>query len=138
MDSGTFKYNTTQSDIQWFMGSKGHNVAQLGDHDQMLKGGRFIWYHWSQSRLLQYKESERSIIIEGEINAFQQLNKKCIVKRKIELFTEDRILKVKDEVSNFDDFSTLHQNWHYHSGVTYSNRTCIINSGGRIFYVLWP
>lgn len=117
MDSGTFKYNTTQSDIQWFMGSKGHNVAQLDDHDQMLKGGRFIWYHWSQSKHLHYIETEQSVVIEGEISAFQHLSNKCKVKRKIELFAGDRIIKVKDEVFNLNGFDALHQNWHYNSEV---------------------
>lgn len=117
MDSGTFKYNTTPRDIQWFMGSKGHNVAQIDDHDQMLKGGRFIWYYWSQSRCLQYGESDKAIFIEGEITAFQHLNNNCKVKRHIELFLEERVLKVKDEILNVNDFSALHQNWHYNLDV---------------------
>lgn len=117
MDSGTFKYNTTTNDIKWFMGSKGHNVAQLDDYDQMLKGGRFIWYHWSQSQYLRYEELENSILIEGVISAFKHLNKHCQIKRQIELFTEDCVLKVKDEVLNLKDFSTLHQNWHYYSNI---------------------
>lgn len=117
MDSGTFKYNTTPLDIQWYMGSKGHNVAQIDDHDQMLKGGRFIWYYWSQSNYLKYGESDTSVFIEGVIDAFQHLNRKCKVKRHIELFLEKRILKVKDEILNANDFSTLHQNWHYNLDV---------------------
>ena len=117
MDSGTFKYNTTTTDIKWFIGSKGHNVAQLDDYDQMLKGGRFIWCHWSQSQYLEYRELENSVLIEGVISAFKHLNKHCRIKRQIELFTEDRVLKVKDEVLNLKDFSTLHQNWHYHSNI---------------------
>lgn len=117
MDSGTFKYNTTPLNIQWFMGSKGHNVAQIDEYDQMLKGGRFIWYYWSQSKDLQYGQSGKSIFIEGEIRAFKHLNKNCRVKRHIELFLEERVLKVKDEILNVNDFSALHQNWHYNLDV---------------------
>ena len=117
MDSGTFKYNTSVTDIKWFMGSMGHNVAQLDDYDQMLKGGRFIWYHWSQSKHLQYHKLEKSILIEGVISAFKYLNKDCQIKRQIELFPIERVLKVRDEVLNFKDYRILHQNWHYHSNV---------------------
>ena len=117
MDSGTFKYNTSITDIKWFMGSNGHNVAQLDDYDQMLKGGRFIWYHWSQSKYLKYRELEKSILIEGVISAFKHVNNDCQIKRRIELFPEDCVCIVQDEVLNLTEFSVLHQNWHYHSNV---------------------
>jgi len=135
MDSGTFKYNTSPTDIKWFMGSMGHNVAQLEDYDQMLKGGRFIWYHWSQSKHLQYHKLEKSILIEGVISAFKHLNKDCQIKRQIELFPDERVLKVRDEVLNFKGYSTLHQNWHYDSNVhIQTNYELSVQEGECSFY----
>jgi len=130
MDSGTYKYNTIDSDIKWFMGSDGHNIAQMDGYDQMLKGGRFIWFYWSQSNSLSYHKDGDSIIIEGEIYAFQYLNRKCIVRRKIILFPKNRMINVRDEILNFAKFGLFHQNWHYKLGIRIKSPHAITEGSG--------
>lgn len=43
-DGGSYKYNTTEKLLRYFMGTESHNTIMLEGHDQMLKGDRFIWY----------------------------------------------------------------------------------------------
>jgi hypothetical protein len=47
-DSGTYKYNTDKEIGNYFTGTKGHNSVVVNNDSQMLKGSRFIWFHWSQ------------------------------------------------------------------------------------------
>ncbi len=72
-DAGSFKYNTTPELLRYFGGTASHNTVQLGDHDQMLKGSRFIWYFWSQSDSVETIENDQYLEIRGQIWAYRHV-----------------------------------------------------------------
>jgi hypothetical protein len=72
-DAGSYKYNTDDATIRYFSGTRSHNTVMLGNNDQMLKGGRFIWYYWTQCRNAQLTEDNTSYYFTGTIQAFGQL-----------------------------------------------------------------
>src|SRR5690606_10643364 len=50
-DPGSYKYNTDDHLVRFFNGVGGHNTVGIEDADQMLKGGRFIWFYWVKKAL---------------------------------------------------------------------------------------
>ncbi|NNE36423.1 MAG: alginate lyase family protein, partial [Rhodothermales bacterium] len=74
-DAGSFKYNTTPELLGYFGGTASHNTVQLGEHDQMRKGGRFIWYFWSQSDDLETFECHEYVEIRGQIWAYRHVDR---------------------------------------------------------------
>lgn len=77
-DCGSYQYNTEQNWITFFNGSAAHNTLQIANHDQMLKGPRFIWYYWSQALSYMLFESAEEYIFSGKIQAFRHIDKKII------------------------------------------------------------
>ncbi|HEX8529504.1 MAG TPA: alginate lyase family protein [Cytophagales bacterium] len=73
-DAGSYKYNTTPEALQFFMGTASHNTVQLGDHDQMQKGGRFIWYHWSGAVEASVAEDDEWITFRGKVHVYRHLH----------------------------------------------------------------
>ncbi len=82
-DSGSYKYNTTKEELDYFMGSASHNTVMVGNQSQMLKGSRFIWYYWTQKVFSKVVEDDNSFMFEGQIKAFRFLNEKAEHYRRI-------------------------------------------------------
>ncbi len=100
-DSGSYKYNTDKNIVSYFTGSKSHNVAVLGDYDQMLKGDRFIWYYWTQCKYANIYETNEEFVFEGEISAFSFLDKSI---------THKRIVKKKKNIAFWEIEDTINPN----------------------------
>lgn len=112
LDSGSYKYNTTEENSTYFTGTTGHNTVSVNHSSQMLKGSRFIWYYWSQAKNVTWQENQDEYIFEGTINAFQFINPKIQHCRKVIISKNQELWKVEDEVTNATNFEK-HQNWHY-------------------------
>lgn len=90
-DAGSYKYNTEDCLLHYFNGVNGHNTVALSDHDQMLKGGRFIWFYWVKQAYARWEENKDNFSFTGRIVAFRQLKKngythsRRIIKQKKEL-----------------------------------------------------
>ena len=110
-DAGSYKYNTNESDLNYFFGSKSHNTVTLGKNDQMLKGGRFIWYYWTQTLGAELKEIEDKFIFNGQISAFRQIDNKAVHKRKINKKKGIPVWEISDELIH-DTNLPLVQYWH--------------------------
>ncbi|MFC0428832.1 heparinase II/III domain-containing protein [Chryseobacterium scophthalmum] len=110
-DSGTYKYNTDAEKLKYFMGSLSHNVVMVNDESQMLKGGRFIWYFWSQKLNAEWRETETEYLFTGRIKAFEFLNKSAFQDRTIRVSKINPQWIVEDNLQNLDDFS-MKQIWH--------------------------
>ena len=82
-DSGSYKYNTSKEFQDYFTGTESHNTVMVEDHSQMLNGGRFIWFYWSQAKKAEWSESADDYIFTGEISAFRFLNPKAIHQRTV-------------------------------------------------------
>lgn len=113
-DSGTYKYNTELEKLSYFMGSKSHNVVMVGEHSQMLKGGRFIWYFWSQRIKASWEETPDAFVFTGEISAFRFLNKKAAHQRIIKISKREPEWWVKDALEGLDNYAKK-QIWHPNS-----------------------
>jgi len=110
-DAGSYKYNTNESDLNYFFGSKSHNTVTLGKNDQMLKGGRFIWYYWTQTLGAELKETIDKFIFNGTISAFRQIDNNAVHSRKIIKTKGIPIWEILDELHHNTDLPLL-QYWH--------------------------
>ena len=99
-DGGSYKYNTDIKTANYFFGTQSHNTVVIKDSDQMMKGGRFIWYYWTKSLTTTVNETPDYYYFEGSINAFKHLNKNCIHKRKIKVFKNKCTWEIEDNVFN--------------------------------------
>jgi hypothetical protein len=112
IDAGSYKYNTDDATIRYFSGTRSHNTVMLGDSDQMLKGGRFIWYFWTQCKNAALVEDATSFNFEGTINAFKYIDSNIVHKRTIIKQKGAPIWKISDEILGAPADLPLNQHWH--------------------------
>ncbi|MES2239782.1 MAG: heparinase II/III-family protein [Bacteroidota bacterium] len=111
-DSGTYKYNTEAEFQNYFTGSASHNTVMVGNHSQMLKGSRFIWYFWSQALVASLLETEEQYIFKGKISAFRFLNPKARHERTIIKNKEENKWRIIDCLEGLDSMEK-NQIWHH-------------------------
>jgi Heparinase II/III-like protein/Heparinase II/III N-terminus len=112
IDAGSYKYNTDERTARYFSGTESHNTVMLDDKDQMLKGGRFIWYHWTQCKEVTTDENYTAYIFSGTIRTFTYLNKHILHKRTIIKKKGIAEWEVRDELMHTPRNTTMHQLWH--------------------------
>jgi hypothetical protein len=112
MDAGSYKYNTDNDTIRYFNGSASHNTVMLDDKDQMLKGGRFIWYYWPQRISAQLQDKGSSYIFNGSISAFKHVAANVVHKRTVIKQKGMPVWEIKDEVQHKPDGVRMRQLWH--------------------------
>lgn len=110
-DAGSYKYNTNERDLNYFFGSKSHNTVTLGKNDQMLKGDRFMWYHWTQALGAELTENDDKFIFNGQISAFRHIDNNAVHKRIINKKKGIPIWEISDELIH-DTNLPLIQYWH--------------------------
>jgi hypothetical protein len=136
-DSGTYKYNTDKEIGNYFTDTKGHNTVVVNNESQMLKGNRFIWFHWSQCLAAEWTEDKEYYIFSGKISAFRHLNKKGSHKRTVKVSKEENIWYVKDIVENLDTYSK-NQIWHNDDAImnftTHENKYLNVESLNSSYY----
>jgi hypothetical protein len=99
-DGGTYKYNTDVATANYFFGTQSHNTVMIGDENQMLKGGRFIWYYWTKALQTKTHESSDFYSFEGKISAFRFLNKNITHQRKVFIYKNENKWEIEDRVEN--------------------------------------
>jgi Heparinase II/III-like protein/Heparinase II/III N-terminus len=112
MDAGSYKYNTDEETLRYFMGTASHNAVMLGDHDQMKKGTRFIWYNWTQCMNTELKESESSYSFKGIISAFKTVGGNILHTREIVKTKGKPSWIIKDSFTNKPPLVLMKQIWH--------------------------
>jgi hypothetical protein len=112
LDGGSYKYNTDQETLNYFMGTTSHNTVMLENYDQMEKGSRFIWYNWTQAKDAFVRETEESYYFKGAINAFSYLSKGIVHERKVIKDRNNPKWIVKDTIINKPNQLSLRQLWH--------------------------
>ncbi len=129
-DAGSYKYNTNKENINYFFGTESHNTVMLDNYNQMLKGGRFIWYYWTNSNKVSCIETSEGYEFLGEISAFQFLKKN--IKHQRRVFKQKEVLKwnVTDTILNKPIGSTLRQLWH--PEMNYNDQFNIISSNATV------
>ena len=112
-DGGSYLYNTDNSLLKYFMGTESHNTVMLGDHDQMLKGPRFVWYKWSQAMDADLNENEDTFIFNGKISCFNYIDPHIIQERTIVKYKDVPMWIVTDIIEQKPKNIFLKQLWHY-------------------------
>ena len=111
-DAGSYKYNTDEQTMRYFSGTQSHNTVMLGDNDQMLKGGHFIWFYWSQCEDAALKEGATTYTFTGAISAFTYIDKGIRHKRTVIKHKERPVWEIRDEIVNAPRNMTVRQLWH--------------------------
>lgn len=115
-DAGSYKYNTDAETIRYFSGTRSHNTIMLGNNDQMLKGGRFIWYNWIQKAEARLAENADSYEFTGIIHAFGHVSPGITHTRKVVKQKDRAIWRVIDTVANVPAGIPVIQLWHIAPG----------------------
>jgi len=124
MDAGSYKYNTDDATIRYFSGTASHNTVMLDDKDQMLKGGRFIWFYWTQCISATLKEQGDSYLFDGTISAFSHVHNGIRHRRSVLKHKGVPEWTVWDEVVNAPEGVAMRQLWHLPVG-----RKSLVNIG---------
>ena len=111
-DAGSYKYNTDDATIKYFSGTAAHNTVMLGDNDQMLKGGRFIWYYWTQCLQAALTETGSEYSFTGTISAFAYLGKNITHHRTLTKKKGIQVWEIRDEIINKPTGLAMKQLWH--------------------------
>ena len=96
-DGGTFSYNTSEVDLNYFSGVKSHNTVEFDNHMQMPRMSRFLYGAWLKPTHIKHKKNKMS---SGYLD-----NWKCKHSRTIT--TQAKLIKVVDQVSGFKKHATL-------------------------------
>jgi len=111
-DSGTYKYNTDNETINYFVGTAGHNAVMLGNHNQMAKGSRFIWFDWTKNVKVNVINKDKNATIQAVAEMFYSLNSGIFHDRKVEKAEGELRWSIKDEVDGNNSAEPLRQIWH--------------------------
>ncbi len=112
LDAGSYKYNTDAATMRYFSGTASHNTVMLGDNDQMLKGGHFIWFYWTQCIAANLSENDTAYFFDGAISAFSYIKEGIVHKRTVIKQKGLPVWEVKDEVIGAPQNLTMNQLWH--------------------------
>jgi len=112
LDAGSYKYNTDQETLKYFMGTASHNTIMLDDYDQMKKGTRFIWYYWTQAKEAVIEESNDSYYFKGAVSAFTFVSKNIIHQREVVKEKGRPYWTIRDRVINKPGNISMKQLWH--------------------------
>ncbi|MEM6718260.1 MAG: alginate lyase family protein [Bacteroidota bacterium] len=112
-DTGSYKYNAALDDVNYFNGAEGHNTVSIAKADQMLKGGRFIWFYWVKKAKASLKKENKVFTFEGTIQAFKQLGNNIQHTRKVTKPQGENNWQVTDTIHNKGN-KKIYQYWHLH------------------------
>lgn len=109
-DNGSYKYNTEKQFVDYFNGAEGHNTVSVEGENQMLKGGRFIWYYWVKKASATLTKNNNTFNFFGRIKAFKQLGNNIYHQRKIAKIQGEKIWNVEDVIEGANG-KTKYQYW---------------------------
>ena len=112
-DAGSYKYNANIDIINYFNGAGGHNTVSIGRADQMLKGGRFIWFYWVNKAQATLKNNDNTFEFKGTIEAFKHLGKNIEHTREVKKQRGKNMWEITDTICNKGD-KEIYQYWHLH------------------------
>lgn len=136
LDGGTYKYNTDDQLLKYFMGTESHNTIMLDNFDQMQKGSRFIWYDWSQCLFADVKEYGAYFEFTGEVSCFRYLAKDIQHKRVVRKIKNKPQWEITDTINNKPEEYKVNQIWHslpqsdiqFSSKISFDKKTALYSS----------
>lgn len=111
-DSGSYKYNTDEATLRYFMGTESHNTVMVANADQMKRAGRFIWYYWIKMATATIQEDDREIRFTGSIGAFKHVQKGITHMRTVVKKKNIPQWEIIDEVTHIKQGTEIKQLWH--------------------------
>jgi len=118
IDAGSYKYNTDENTLKYFMGTASHNTVMLDESDQMKKGSRFIWYHWTQCKNADCVETPGTYSFKGTISAFSHVAPGILHTREVIKEKGKPVWTIKDTILNKPTHFKMKQLWHLPSSHT--------------------
>ncbi|HTM66055.1 MAG TPA: alginate lyase family protein [Flavipsychrobacter sp.] len=112
-DAGSYKYNTDDDTLRYFMGTASHNTVMINGQDQMKKGGRFIWYYWPKKLYALLVETDRTIDFKGAMNMFRHHKKDIVHHRSVTKSKQWAGWTIVDNFEHLPKDSTVEQLWHF-------------------------
>lgn len=112
LDGGSYKYNTDEQTLKYFMGTASHNTVMLNDCDQMKKGTRFIWYNWTQCIDVLAEESADTFYFKGSISAFEYVAEGIVHTREISKTKGKPFWVIQDTLGKKPAAVSIKQLWH--------------------------
>jgi hypothetical protein len=84
-DGGSFHYHGVKPWPDYFMSTAAHNTLQVGNADQMIRGPRFLWFHWAAARVLRNTHSAdgSESLFEAEQDGYRRLRPPVTHRRRI-------------------------------------------------------
>ena len=101
-DAGSFSYNTSQENLDYFSGASGHNTIQFDRRDQMPRIGRFLFGNWLKTTDFSQATEFKNYV--GASAAYRD-NSGVIHSRKVILMSSK--LKIEDEIDGFENSAVL-------------------------------
>lgn len=103
-DGGTYSYNSSVEDLEYFSGIESHNTVQFDQHLQMPRLSRFLFGAWLKPVNLNYQKDQFSCGYQDNWGCKHQRN----------IILKDKSILVTDQVSGFKDQAVLR--WRLQSG----------------------
>jgi hypothetical protein len=84
-DGGSFHYYCEQPWQHFFESTAGHNTIEVDGQDQMIRGPSFLWFRWTEARLVDYAFSldRQASFIAGEHYGYRRLPGRVVHRRSI-------------------------------------------------------
>lgn len=109
-DAGSYRYNAPPELIRYFAGTESHNTVMIDDMDQMQKGPRFIWLHWTTALEATWRQEGKVWIFAARLGAFRHRGR-GVFTRTVRIDEDLSRMVVNDTVTGVR-FSVIRQLWH--------------------------
>lgn len=96
-DGGTYSYNTTTKDLDYYSGVESHNTVQFDNHLQMPRLSRFLFASWLKPLSIKYRKSKFS-------SSYKDVWQ-CQHSRSVKV--KQQQIVVTDDVRGFEDQAIL-------------------------------
>lgn len=84
-DAGSYRYCCAAPWQHYFLSTAAHNTLEVNGQDQMLKGPRFLWFHWTRGHVRKQMigPDERVSFWSGQHDGYRRLGGQCVHRRTI-------------------------------------------------------
>jgi len=98
-DPGTYCYYEEPEWRRYFRSTRAHNTLTLGNQDQSVSGGPFMWKRHANTRVLEFADTETHQRWSAEHDGYQRLDPPARHRRTVTLDRQSRCLEIVDEVA---------------------------------------
>lgn len=102
IDAGTYSYNAPAPWDRHFTSTGTHNTVSVDATDQMRRGARFLWFRWTQGRVLEERKTTYGALFKGEHDGYPEVvhRRSVYVKGSLYLIVDDLLPRKVDGASH--------------------------------------